>query len=332
MRRKIYRYIILVFVLLLSGCGGSEPVSSETKSPDSHSDTPFVEEVEIPNASLKEEMEVLEELPPIPEILRPEASGVLVQENAKAVIDYSNIADGYVMVKYTEETVKRLKVQIKGPTTKYTYNIEPGEWEVFPVSDGNGEYQIGVYENAEGSKYALALSLKTTAELVDEFAPFLRPNQYVDYADAENTKQMAAVLTAKDSTELEKVASVYDYVVTNITYDTELASNVKSGYLPDLDAVLEKKTGICFDYAALMTGMLRSQSVPCKLVVGYAGEAYHAWISVYSEKDGWIDNVIYFDGTTWMRMDPTFASSGNQSESVMKYIGDGTNYTVKYLY
>ena len=81
-----------------------------------------------------------------------------------------------------------------------------------------------------------------------------------------------------------------------------------------------------------MTGMLRSQSVPCKLVVGYAGEVYHAWISVYTEKDGWIDNAIYFDGTTWKRMDPTFAASGNRSETIMKYIGDGTNYTVKYLY
>ena len=53
---------------------------------------------------------------------------------------------------------------------------------------------------------------------------------------------------------------------------------------------------------------------------------------VYTEKDGWIDNVIYFDGTTWKRMDPTFASSGKQSDEIMKYIGDGTNYTEKYLY
>ena len=57
-------------------------------------------------------------------------------------------------------------------------------------------------------------------------------------------------------------------MVNNITYDTELAETVKSGYLPVLDKVLESKKGICFDYAALMTGMLRSQSVPCKLVVG----------------------------------------------------------------
>ena len=42
--------------------------------------------------------------------------------------------------------------------------------------------------------------------------------------------------------------------------------------------------------------------------------------------------MIYFDGSAWMRMDPTFASSGGQSDRIMEYIGDGTNYTEKYLY
>ena len=246
--------------------------------------------------------------------------------------DYSNTADGYVMVRFKEETEKRLKVQVKGPTTTYTYNISAGEWEVFPLSDGNGSYQVAVYENVEGSKYALAQSVSAEVELKDEFAPFLRPNQYVDYADAEQTVKTAAQLAYRKETELEKVQAVYEYVVQTLTYDKELAATVKSGYLPDLDAVLASQKGICFDYAALMTGMLRSQSVPCKLVVGYAGEVYHAWISVYTEKDGWIDNVIYFDGATWKRMDPTFASSGKQSDAIMDYIGDGTNYKEKYIY
>lgn len=57
-----------------------------------------------------------------------------------------------------------------------------------------------------------------------------------------------------------------------------------------------------------------------------------AWISVYSEKDGWLDNVIYFDGKDWNLMDPTFASSSNSSDSVMKFIGDGKNYKQKYAY
>ncbi|MBR6701469.1 MAG: hypothetical protein IKL72_07060, partial [Firmicutes bacterium] len=59
---------------------------------------------------------------------------------------------------------------------------------------------------------------------------------------------------------------------------------------------------------------------------------YHAWISVWTEKTGWVDATIYFDGKAWHRMDPTFASSAKQSEEIMKYIGDGSNYTEKYIY
>ncbi len=131
---------------------------------------------------------------------------------------------------------------------------------------------------------------------------------------------------------LQKVEKIYDYVVANLTYDKAKASSVQSGYLPVLDSVLASKKGICFDYAALMTGMLRSQGVPCKLVVGYAGTVYHAWINVWTEETGWIDGVIYFDGTAWQRMDPTFASSGGGSDAIMQYIGDGKNYTQKYVY
>ena len=68
------------------------------------------------------------------------------------------------------------------------------------------------------------------------------------------------------------------------------------------------------------------------MVVGYAGTAYHAWVNVWSEETGWVTAAIYFDGTTWQRMDPTFASSSNSSDAIMKYIGDGSNYSVKYLY
>ena len=189
-----------------------------------------------------------------------------------------------------------------------------------------------VYENVSGTKYSTVLSLTTTVTLTDEFAPFLRPNQYVDYASAPNTVAKAAELTAGITDPLTKVEKIYNFVVKNLTYDRELAATVQSGYLPVLDSVLAAKKGICFDYAALMTGMLRSQGVPCRLVVGYAGTVYHAWISVWTAESGWIDGAIYFDGVSWQRMDPTFASSGKQSQSIMQYIGDGKNYTVKYIY
>jgi transglutaminase-like putative cysteine protease len=260
------------------------------------------------------------------------ASGTLVKSGQDAEIDYSNTKDGYVMARYTKATSQRLKAQVKGPTTTYTYNLTAQQWAAFPLSDGNGEYQITVYQNVSDSKYAAVLSLSLTVSLSDEFAPFLRSNQYVDFDSAPKTVALAAQLTQDKAQILDKVTAVYDYVVKELTYDKALAATVQSGYLPKLDSVLEKKTGICFDYAALMTGMLRSQGIPCKLVVGYAGTAYHAWISVWSQDTGWVDGAIYFDGTSWKRMDPTFASSGNSSDSIMAYIGDGSNYTAKYFY
>ena len=314
-----------VAVLFLAGCS-----LRGTEGEQQYEAEGAASGMESGNMSLGQE--ALPEIAAIPDVLIPQASGEKVKETERVWIDYSNTADGYVMVCFREETEKRLKVQVKGPAVTYTYSIGVGEWETFPLSDGNGEYRIAVYENVEGSKYALVESVGMTVELTDEFAPFLRPNQYVDYADAMVTRETAARLSAGKETELEKVQAVYEYVVGTLSYDKELAATVQSGYLPELDKVIEKKKGICFDYAALMTGMLRSQSVPCKLVVGYAGTVYHAWISVYTEAEGWIDRVIYFDGEVWKRMDPTFASSGGSSEEIMEFIGDGTNYKEKYLY
>ena len=318
--------VLMVFVLI-TAC------AAETTTPSDSFYDIYTDTSEVESILIEDEAVALAKAPAaIPDILEPVASGKKEKSSSSAVIDYSNTKDGYVMVKYKAKTSNRLKVQVKGPSTTYTYDLPKGEWTTFPLSDGNGSYKIGVYENVSGTKYASVISLSTSVSLSDEFAPFIRPNQYVDYDAASNAVAKAAELTKDITDPLKKVEAVYDYVVANISYDTNKASSVKSGYLPVLDSVLKDKKGICFDYAALMTGMLRSQSVPCKLVVGYAGDAYHAWISVWTEDSGWIDGAIYFDGKAWHRMDPTFASSGNQSAAIMKYIGNGANYSAKYLY
>ena len=286
---------------------------------------------EIPEPEAEAELFAEPPEPVRPDILEPVASGELVAENPKAVIDYSHAEDGYVMVRYTADRDCRLKVRVENRTT-YTYDLTPGQWSVLPLTDENGTYQIRVYENTSGSSYALAMGAEIEVVLKDEFAPFLRPNQYVDFSEATRAVEIAWELTKDVEDTLGKVEAVYKYVVRELTYDREKARTVKSGYIPDLDAVLEAKKGICFDYAALMTAMLRSQGIPCKMVFGYTGGAYHAWISVWTEDTGWVDGVIFFDGIAWQRLDPTFASYDNQSDRIMRYIGDGTNYSEKYFY
>ena len=267
----------------------------------------------------------------------PPQSGVTVYQNAKAAVDASNLADGYVSVKYTGGKDVRIKVRItkSGTTDYYDYNLNnKGTAETFPLTEGDGEYTIGVYENTTGTKYASAYSCTVTLALTSEFSPYLYPNQYVNFSDSSKVVAKAAELikAAGAKTDLEKVTAVYHYVVNNISYDYDLAATVAPGYLPDVDKVLESGKGICFDYAAVMAAMLRSQNIPCKLVVGFAGKVYHAWINVYIEGVGWVDQLIYFDGKTWSLMDPTFVSSGKNDPAVLKYVGDGTNSSQKYAY
>lgn len=69
-----------------------------------------------------------------------------------------------------------------------------------------------------------------------------------------------------------------------------------------MDDTLKTKKGICFDYAALMTAMLRSSGIPTRLDIGYATNIYHACISTYLDEQGWVDNVIKFDGKNWTMM------------------------------
>ena len=325
--------IILFFgvLLFLCGCGRQEQAVSPT-IPAAPAAAAAVPAVTMPPAIESEAASLVEAPPPaVSVVLTAEASGMLEARCDDAVVDYSHTEDGYVMVRYFSQTGQRLKLRIIGPTTTYTYNLPVDEWTVFPLSDGNGSYTAALYINTHDSKYATVMTTQFQVELKDEFAPFLRPNQYVNYSDAPDTVAKGAALCAGLTDPLEKVAAVYDFVVGTLVYDEERAATVKSGYLPVLDEVLAEEKGICFDYAALMTAMLRSQEVPCKLVVGYAGDIYHAWISVWTEHNGWVDGAIFFDGHKWKRMDPTFASYSARSAEIMDFIENG-NYTVKYLY
>ncbi|MBQ9348349.1 MAG: hypothetical protein IJT94_13620, partial [Oscillibacter sp.] len=169
-------------------------------------------------------------------VLLPDAPGIDIYANSSAVIDYSNAADGYICVSWTAESDAKLKVLIGGPGgASYQYNLRPdGEYDVFPLSDGSGTYNVGVYKNASGTQYATILTGTVDARLNSEFAPFLRPNQYVYFtADSQAVKTAASVCTGAAGN-LDKVERVYTYVVEALTYDQDKARTVTSGYLSDV--------------------------------------------------------------------------------------------------
>lgn len=298
--------LIAIFCLLLGGCSGSSSASRKEHSGPPRDSTP--------------------------KVLTPSADGVTVYQNDFASIDASNTSQGYVMVKYNG-TNEKVKLQITCPDQScYTYLIsDRGAYDTFPLTAGNGSYALQVLENVAGDTYTVSLTQSINVSIEDEFLPFLYPNQYVNFHTDSKAVSKGSDLAKDTYSDLDVVQNIYNYVIKNISYDTEKAQNVSYGYVPDVDDTLSSKKGICFDYAALMTSMLRSQNIPTKLEVGYSGDAYHAWISTYIDDKGWVDDIIQFDGDTWQIMDPTLAAT-NDSAAVKKYVGDGSHYVVKYTY
>lgn len=262
----------------------------------------------------------------------PAADGKKTLEAENLIIDISHLDLGYLMVKYTG-SAPRLYVQLAGEDQEeYKYFLEPSrDYVTLPLTAGEGEYYLCAYENIGGDHYSPILSQLLSVELSDKFGPFLCSNQYVDFTKDSQAVQLAAELTADITDDLEKVQEIYRWVVRNVEYDYDKAASVSTGYLPNVDNTLKSKKGICFDYAALMTAMLRSLGIPTKLNIGYlTGDTYHAWISVYLDEVGWVDNLIQFDGKDWQLMDPTVASSAGNQE-VKSIASDDANYIVRYV-
>ena len=265
-------------------------------------------------------------------VLEIKSPGTDTIGNSHVTIDYTNASEGYLVVTYLGES-NRSKLQVTGTNgITYTYDLIINEQNTIPLTSESGHYDLTLFEGVGPNQYSVLFAGALDVTIDNAYSPYLYPNQYVNFNKDSKAVSLAEQLAEGATCDLEVVSRIYKYVVENISYDHEEAENVEPGYLPDVDEVIETKKGICFDYASLMTAMLRSQSIPTKLQIGYAMDAYHAWISVYTADQGWIDGVIEFDGAKWTLMDPTFASNSKSKSKLKDFIGTGSNYVTKYTY
>ena len=292
--------LILIPVLLFTGCGssGSDPDEPPVYSPL--------------------------------QVLVPEAPGKKTLGTSPLVLDISDTDQGYLTA-VSDSTDQMMNVQLTAEDgVVYSYFISPGESAVIPFSSGSSTYQVSCYQQISDSQYAALYADTLEIKLANEFLPFLYPNQYVNFTPDSEASKLALSMVSEDTSDIDALQTIYNYVVSHVTYDYDLADTVASGYLPDVDETLQTGKGICFDYAALTTAMLRSCDIPCKLQIGYAGDIKHAWINVYIRSRGWVDKAVEFSGDSWSRMDPTFDSHSEDKDTIQEYIGDNNNYTVQF--
>lgn len=349
MRRNLKRYIVqtMLLSLFLSGCGTdapgnpaentAQPASVGENTPSSTS----VEENTAQPASVEETVPTASYSAPAP---APKAhyqapvykGSAFHADHARGegdvLLDLEHTSQGYIGVSVVSDARIKLVVSM-GEDQSEKYNVpSDGTPVIFPLQMGDGTYTFQVMKNVKDKTYARIYMVDSEVKLEDEFQPFLRPNAYADYNEDSECVLLAAQLAAEAEDELGVVAAVYDYVCSHIVYDNEKAKAVQKtiGYMPVLDETLESGKGICFDYASLAAGMLRSQGIPTKVVFGDVSpnDVYHAWNMFYTEKTGWVTVGFEVKKDGWTRLDLTFSANGADST----FIGDGQNYLDEHYY
>ena len=229
-------------------------------------------------------------------------------------IDTSNAAAGYICAQATSASPLKFQVLCNG--NSYNYDMpNDGTTEAFPLNMGDGTYTLRVMQKIEGNNYVQLLSTQVDVQLNSKFEPFLTPSIYCDFNAESDCVKKALELAANAKDQAAAAEAIYSWIVDNITYDTEKATQMQNvtGYLPDPDETFHTKTGICFDYASLAAAMLRSVGIPTKIVTGYVADQsiYHAWNMVYMQ-DKWVNVSFTAPEGEWTRIDTTFDASGPQ--------------------
>ncbi len=316
----------------------SEPVSETSEESSYESSSSMSSSSEPPPESSSEESSSSVEPDPPPEIIIPDVKvptspGTQTITGANGAVDYSNASQGYVSARYTGSSGK-VKFRINANGSEDNFDLDPnGAVEYYLLPYGSGSYTVTVFEQIPGSTgYAVAAQGSFDVQLDSPLLPFLYPNRYVNYGQNSDIVYKGAELCAGKTSTIDKIAAIFTWVAENVSYDYDLAATVKSGYVPDPDRTLSRRTGICFDYSALMAAMLRSQSIPTRLAIGNASpDIYHAWNEVYTEETGWITPELLLSNSGYNLVDATFYSSSPNKQQIAEYISNGANYAaVKY--
>jgi len=138
--------------------------------------------------------------------------------------------------------------------------------------------------------------LPSTAESLPlEAHEYIYPSAYVPHLPALADYAQASFTTGRPL--LEAAADLMHRIFTEFAFDPT-ATTVAT----PLETVLQKRRGVCQDFAHLQIGCLRSLGLPARYVSGYletlpppgktkliGADASHAWVQLYVPGFGWVD-------------------------------------------
>lgn len=206
--------------------------------------------------------------------------------------DTTKVDLGSVGARYIPIEEKRVKTRVQKIDLKYDYDLFGREdFEYFPLQLGNGDYKVLVFENITGNRYRQVKARSMKAEIKNPLDVYKASIQTVNWDPEMKIIKKASELTKGLKTDKQKITAIYNFVIDTFSYDYDKINNIEITYIPDIEKIYEEKSGICYDYSAVLAAMLRSQDIPAKLIKGYIDlvKGYHAWNEVYlAEEDRWL--------------------------------------------
>ncbi|MFV0520529.1 MAG: transglutaminase-like domain-containing protein [Lachnospirales bacterium] len=233
-------------------------------------------------------------------------------------IDIKNASKGYVSVKASKDMV----VQISNGTEKYNYTLTNSETTDLPLQLGSGVYKILVLQKVGANKYTASATKSVTIDDIGNDV-YLNSIQLINFDEDMISIEELTDVVDKGKTDSDKASLLYDYVVEELSYDYDKAKSLATAtnYLPVLDNTYNNKKGICYDISSLIAGVLRSNDIPTKLVMGYTPNVstYHAW------------NEIYYDGE-WHVVDATYDIGAIKAKKSVAMVKSDDDYSVSKNY
>ncbi|MCY6369576.1 transglutaminase-like domain-containing protein [Clostridium ganghwense] len=231
-------------------------------------------------------------------------------------LDESEKNKGSIKIKFANTSGNKMKIGIKKDSNNYYYNFKGNaNYESFPLQSGSGKYKVTLFENTRETKYKSIKSWTINVKLKDENSVYLNSIKLVNWKNTTTTVSKAKQLTNGLKNDEDKAKAIYDYIVSNIKYDSNKAKNVKNGYVPNIDSVIDSKLGICYDFASTYAGMLRSIGIPAKLVMGNSSnvKGYHAW------------NEVFINGR-WVIVDTSYDSQAKEANVKVSMCKSSVSY------
>lgn len=185
----------------------------------------------------------------------------------------------------------------------------------FYLRFGPGEYQVSINVpeirtgNSSTFRFTSVAEFKVENTASEDNRDLL-PSRGIQ-SDNPDIIALAHEITKNKSTDMEKAKAIYEYTARNVVYDVNKLNNNDFAWDDSALKTLDRKSGVCQDYAYLAAALLRASGIEARFVTGTAIAGF------WPENHAWIEARV---NGKWISLDPTWGSGYvEKNKFVRKY-------------